>query len=55
MLDLIVCPDPDCGAIAEIVDSVSVGSTAGPIEIVHTSCLHRHTFVLPTDRLGIQI
>jgi hypothetical protein len=52
MLELIVCPDPACAAIAEIVDRVAVGSTGGPAEIVRTLCLHRHIFLLPVDRLG---
>jgi hypothetical protein len=52
MPDLIACPDPACNAIAEIVDSVVVGSTSGPIDTVRTRCLHKHVFVLPVDRLG---
>jgi hypothetical protein len=49
MLDFVICPEPTCEAIAEIVDSVAVGSTAGPVEIVRTQCLHRHIFMLPGD------
>jgi hypothetical protein len=46
---LITCPDPVCGAIAEILHPVVLGSTGGPIEMVRTRCLHRHMFVLPID------
>jgi hypothetical protein len=53
MLDLIICPDPACAAIAELVDCATVRSTDGLIEIVRTRCLHRHTFVLPLERLRI--
>ena len=52
MLDLIICPDPACEAIAELVDRGTARSTDGPVEIVRTLCLHRHTFVLPLSRLG---
>jgi hypothetical protein len=52
MLELIVCPDTSCGAIAEIVDRVVLESTAGPTELVRTVCLHRHIFLLPVDRIG---
>jgi len=55
MPDLIACPDPSCSAIAEIVDRVVVGSTSGPIEIVRTRCLHMHVFVLPADRLPLDL
>jgi len=51
MLELTVCPDTSCEAVAEIVDRVVVGSTAGPTELVRTVCLHRHIFLLPVDRL----
>jgi hypothetical protein len=51
MLDLIFCPDPDCAAIAEVVDSVTVRSTDGPVEVARTICLHRHTFLLPVESL----
>ena len=55
MLELIVCPDPTCAAIAEIVDRVTVGSTDGPIELVRTLCLSRHIFLLPVERLGCDV
>ena len=51
MLDLIICPDPACGAFAELVDRGTVLSTDGPVEIIRTLCLHRHIFVLPVELL----
>jgi hypothetical protein len=52
MLELVACPDPACGTVAEIVDTVTLDSTGGPVETVRTRCLYRHTFVLPADRLS---
>jgi hypothetical protein len=51
MLDLIVCPEPTCEAIAEIVDRFVLESTDGPLEMARTLCLHRHIFMLPTLRV----
>jgi hypothetical protein len=51
MLQLVTCPDPACGAVAEVVDTVTVGSTGGPVETVRTRCLFGHTFVASADRL----
>ena len=55
MLELVVCPEPTCEAIAEIVDRVPVGSTDGPVDIVRTLCLHRHIFLLPADRIRPEV
>jgi hypothetical protein len=46
---LVPCPDPACDMIAEIVDTVAVGSTSGPIEHLRTLCVRRHAFFLPAD------
>lgn len=46
---LITCPGPGCRAVAEIVDSVVLGSTEGRVETVRTRCLHRLAFVLPIN------
>ena len=51
MLWLVPCPDPACGALAEISDRVAVGSTDGPIEHVRTLCLEGHHFFLPGSRV----
>jgi hypothetical protein len=51
MLDLTVCPEPTCEAIAEVVDRFVLESTDGPLEMGRTLCLHRHIFLLPTARV----
>lgn len=48
---LIVCPEPSCGAPAEMIDQFVLWSTSGPIEHVRTYCVQRHIFLLPTERL----
>jgi hypothetical protein len=48
MLSLTPCPDPSCGASAEVTDRITVGSTGGPMEHVRTLCLNGHRFCLPT-------
>ncbi|HEY6796530.1 MAG TPA: hypothetical protein VI248_17785 [Kineosporiaceae bacterium] len=50
-MEIITCPDPDCGAPAEIVDRWTVQSTDGPVEHVTTRCLHRHRFTPRVERL----
>jgi hypothetical protein len=51
MLDMIHCPDPDCGAPAEITDRCALGSTDGQVDLVKTFCARRHWFMLPMDRV----
>jgi hypothetical protein len=46
-LDLTRCPDPECGAVAEVVHRWTLGSTSGALAMTHTACLRRHVFVLP--------
>src|SRR4029453_9233458 len=48
MLSLLPCPDPDCGAPAEVLDQTTLSSTCGPIEHVKTQCVRRHVFFMPT-------
>lgn len=43
------CSDPDCNAVAEIIDRWQVPSTDGPIEHVHVLCCAGHPFRLPAD------
>jgi hypothetical protein len=50
-LMLIACPDPSCGALAEIVDQFDLWSTDGDIAYAKTQCLRNHGFTVPTDRL----
>jgi hypothetical protein len=42
MPDLIVCPNPDCDATAEIVDRWAFPSTDGPVAHVKTVCAAGH-------------
>jgi hypothetical protein len=52
MISFTYCPEPTCGALAEITERYTVGSTDGPIEHVSTHCLQRHRFVLPAEMLA---
>jgi hypothetical protein len=47
MLSLLLCPDPDCGVPAEVLDRVVLRSTSGPIEHAKVQCIRRHIFVMP--------
>ena len=51
-LDLTRCPDPECGAVAEVVHRWRLGSTSGALAMAHTVCLNRHVFVLPESWLA---
>jgi hypothetical protein len=46
-LDLTRCPDPACGAPAEVARRFTLGSTSGGLSMAHTVCVRRHIFVLP--------
>jgi hypothetical protein len=52
MLCLVMCPDPDCAASAEVTDRIPLWSTHGSVEHVRTYCVHRHAFFLPAERLA---
>ena len=41
------CPDPECGAPAEVVPWAVAGSTGGPVAHVRTLCANKHRFHLP--------
>lgn len=43
-LDLNVCPDKACGMVAEVVDVHEFDSTAGPVTMRRTLCLHGHIY-----------
>jgi hypothetical protein len=46
------CPEPACGAPAEIVDRFVLRSTDGAVEHVKVLCLHGHWFMLPAFLLA---
>jgi hypothetical protein len=52
MLRLVMCPDPDCAAAAEVTGPIPSWSTHGPVEHVRTYCVHRHVFFLLAERLA---
>jgi hypothetical protein len=52
MLHLIACPDPVCGAPAEVVDKFVASSTQGPVVHLRTHCVGRHSFLVPADRVS---
>lgn len=54
MLVLAQCPDPACGAPAEIISWATVGSTLGPTDHVRTVCVRRHIFLMPAAALRRQ-
>jgi hypothetical protein len=41
------CPDPDCGAPAEITPWAVAASTSGPVPHVRTLCVNKHRYLLP--------
>ena len=43
-LHLNVCPDKACGAVAGVVDVHEFASTAGPVTMRRTLCLHGHIY-----------
>ena len=47
-LEIAACPE--CGLPAEVIDRVSVASTAGPVELIRTLCVRRHWFMMTDDR-----
>jgi hypothetical protein len=47
MLSLLPCPEPGCGAVAEVLDRVVVWSTDGPVSHVKVLCVRRHIFLMP--------
>ncbi len=52
MLQLATCPEPTCGAPAEVTDRFTLQSTDGPIEHAKTYCARRHIFMLPSNRVN---
>ena len=54
-MTLIACPDPECGATAEIDGQYPASSTAGPLAHVRTRCVRRHVFVLPAELVGVPV
>ena len=54
MESIVPCPQPRCGASAQIVDCWVWPSTNGPVEHVKTWCVNGHGFTPPLDTLTIQ-
>jgi hypothetical protein len=50
LLHLVACPDPGCGAVAEIAGHVRAGSTGADVHF-KTRCLSRHVFIVPADHV----
>ncbi|WP_426566433.1 hypothetical protein ACPPVT_07755 [Angustibacter sp. McL0619] len=48
-LELTQCPE--CDALAEVVARFTLGSTDGPIEHARVTCILKHGFVMPAERL----
>lgn len=48
------CPNPGCGAPAEIYAETVAFSTDGSISHARTYCLNRHFFLLPVDCIRFQ-
>ena len=46
------CPDPECGAPAEIIPWAVAGSTSGPVPQMRTLCVNKHRYHLPATWLG---
>jgi hypothetical protein len=47
----VMCPDPDCGQPAEVVDAWVWSSTDGPVPHARTRCLLGHVFTPPSGWL----
>jgi hypothetical protein len=45
------CPEPGCGAPAEVRSAGVLSSTSGPVPHVRTYCAARHWFVLPSAQV----
>jgi hypothetical protein len=51
MPEFLHCPEPACGAPAEVVDRWTFASTSGPVPHVKTFCLAGHVFTPSEDTL----
>ena len=51
MTHVVDCPQPGCGAFAEVVDHWVWLSTDGPVEHVKTWCVNGHSFTPILDSL----
>ncbi len=51
LLHLVACPEPACGAVAEIADHIRAGSTGATVVHFKTRCLRRHVFIVPADQV----
>ena len=48
-LELTQCPE--CDALAEVLARFTLASTEGYVEHARVTCLNKHGFVMPTERL----
>jgi hypothetical protein len=48
-LELTQCPE--CDALAEVVARFTLASTDGQVEHVRVTCIAKHGFVMPAERL----
>ncbi|GAA4359106.1 hypothetical protein [Angustibacter luteus] len=48
-LELTQCPE--CDALAEVLARFTLASTEGLVEHVRVTCLNKHGFVMPAERL----
>jgi hypothetical protein len=55
MSHFLVCPEPACEAPAEVIDEFTLPSTSGPTAMVRTFCVQRHIFMLPFERVSLDI
>jgi len=51
-VELVCCPDPDCGTPAEVRDRFQTESTDGLVEHLRIFCLGGHSFTLPSASLS---
>jgi hypothetical protein len=52
-MDIIICPDHNCGAPAEIIDRWTFASTDGPLLHLKTRCLRGHCLTPRLDHVVI--
>lgn len=51
-MQFVICPDTECGAIADADDIQAYpDSTGKPVRIGRISCLHGHVFWMPIENL----
>jgi hypothetical protein len=51
MPEFLACPEPSCGAPAEVVDRWAFASSSGPVPHVKTFCAAGHVFTPSEEAL----